>query len=100
LRSKVQPAAAGGAGVSLDQLRAAVELSRDPAAEGAAWSFKVWAALWVTLTPPQQRVVYLVALVGLTHDEAAADLNSTRAAVTMTWRRACVRLRDLVPVDA
>jgi DNA-directed RNA polymerase specialized sigma24 family protein len=84
-------------GITLDQLRAALELSREPGADGVAWSFKVWAALWVTLTPSQQVVVYLVALVGLTPGEAAADLNTTRAAVSMTWRRACLRLRALVP---
>lgn len=82
-------------GVSLDQLRAAVELSRG--GDGVAWSFVVWARLWVALTPLQQSVVYRVALVGLTHDQTAAELNATRAAVTMTWRRACVRLRGLVP---
>lgn len=87
-------------GVSLGELRAAVALARlNGTGDGVAWSPAFWERLWVRLTPAQQRVVYLHALVGLNHTEVAEQLRVSRGAVFEAWHRALARIRDLVPAD-
>ncbi len=88
------------AGVTLDELRAAVVLARaaaDPC--GVEWSFEQWARVWGLLSATQQRVVYLVVLIGRSHNQVAGELGISRAAVAGTWRRALARIRDSVPSD-
>lgn len=88
-------------GVTLDELRAAVALSRSAADPDAhEWSWSTWCAVWEVLSPPQQRVVYLVVLVGMSQQRVAGELGCTRAVVAGTWRRALDRIRAVVPAGA
>ena len=68
-------------------------------AAGVVWSAAVWERVWSRLTPPQQHVVYLHVLVGLTHTEVAEQLGQSRGSVCGAWRRALARIRDALPAD-
>jgi DNA-directed RNA polymerase specialized sigma24 family protein len=89
---------ARGGGVSLVEVRAAVALAHlHGDGSGVAWSHAEWERLWVRLSPVQQRVVYLHALLGFTHTEIAAQLGVGRGSVDGLWRRALDRIRDALP---
>lgn len=85
-------------GVSTAELRAAVALARvRTGGEGVEWPPAVWERLWSRLTPTQQRVVYLHALVGLTLADVAGALDLSRGSIDGAWRRALDRIRDAIP---
>ncbi len=86
-------------GVSVEQLRAAVDGSRT-AAGGVTWCPAEWVRVWSRLTPVMQRVVYLRVLVGVPPAQVAEQLGLTRGGADGAWRRALARIRAAAPVPA
>lgn len=88
------------AGVPVGELRAAVAIARLHSTEdGVTWSPAEWERLWRRLSPVQQRVVFLHAVVGLTHTEVAEQLGIRRGSVDGAWHRALERIRDALPLE-
>lgn len=88
-------------GVSVEQLRAAVDGSRTAAdGGGVTWCPAEWVRVWSRLTPVMQRVIFLRVLVGLPPGEVAEQLGLTRGGVDGAWRRALARIRAAAPVPS
>ena len=86
-------------GVSVAELLAGVALSRGrgEAPDAVEWSRAEWLRVWRVLTPVQQRVVFLHAVVGLGLVAVAEQLDQARGSVDATWRRALSRIREAIP---
>lgn len=84
------------------KLRAALALARIRGdGSGTTWSAEEWERVLRHLTALQQRVIYKVLLLGLTHDQAGEAIGISRTSVRAAWVRAIGRLRlvaDVVPV--
>lgn len=88
-----------GRALVLRKVRAALDLARmNDGGDGVTWSPAEWERVLRALTTLQARVLYKVLLLGLSHAEAAEVLGITRSSVTMAWHRACLRIRDVVPM--